>query len=149
MAMRLYVNAHFNQQRKMKKYSFSIMYGAFLISILATNWHSNLWSVHQPMAMGKIMIWLILIVFPIYTIRCSIAEEFFKSLKKVTAIKWGRQISIDLWIGQFLSLYVIYWHTGSWLTVALWLGPCILFGNLATLLYFAIHYDALVVAFSN
>lgn len=133
----------------MKKYGFSILYGAFLIAVLATNWHSNLWSINQPMAVGKMLIWLILIVFSIYTIRCSIAEDFFKSLKKVTAVKWGRQIGIDLWIGQFLLILVIYWHTGSLLAVALWLGPCIVFGNLATLLYFAIHYETLTAPFLN
>lgn len=67
----------------MKKYGFSIVYGAFLIGVLATNWHSNLWSTHQPMAAGKIAIWLILVVFSIYTIHCSVREGFFKSLRKL------------------------------------------------------------------
>jgi hypothetical protein len=133
----------------MKKYGFTLLYSIFVISVLAMNWHSNLFSMNQPMVVGKLMIWAVFIGFSIYTIQCSMTEDFFKSLKKITAFKWGKQIGTDLLIGQFLLLFVIYWHTGSLLTVSLWLLPCIAFGNLATLLYFSIHYDTLVAAFLN
>jgi tryptophan-rich sensory protein len=57
---------------------------------------------------------------------------------------WGRQIGIDLYIGLLLSVFLIYLHTGSVGIALFWLIPCLIFGNLATLLYFAIHYNSLV-----
>jgi hypothetical protein len=130
-----------------KKYLFSLMYGAFVIGVLYTQGHSNLFSTNQPMAVGKMLIWTVFFAFSIYTIYCSVTEDFFKSLKKIIAFKWGKQIGLDLWIGQFLLLFLIYWQTGSLMSALLWAVPCLVFGNLATLLYFAINYDSLVALF--
>jgi hypothetical protein len=130
-----------------KKYFFSIIYAPFVIGVLYTHGHSNLFSTNQNQPLGKMLIWLVFLAFSIYSIYCSLTEDFFKSLKKITAYKWGWQIGIDLWIGQFLLLFVIYWQTGSFLSASLWVIPCFVFGNLATLLYFAINYDALVALF--
>jgi hypothetical protein len=131
----------------MKKNGFWLIYSLFVISVVATNWHPNLFSINQPMAFGKYLIWAVFIAFSSYTIHCSLTENFFKSLKKIVLFKWGKQIGTDLLIGQFLLLFVIYWQTDSAVMVLLWLFPCIAFGNLATLLYFAINYDALVAVF--
>jgi hypothetical protein len=133
----------------MKRHLFWMIYIAFVIAVLVTNWHSNILSFTQPMAFGKILIWLVFISFSIYTIYCSMTEDFFTSLKKILAFKWSKQIFIDLAIGLFLSLFLIYWHSGSWIITMLWVFPCVAFGNLATLLYFTIHYDALVAIFSK
>jgi hypothetical protein len=76
-------------------------------------------------------------------------EDFFKSLRKILAFSWGKQIGSDLSIGLILFLFIIYWHTGSALTAFLWLLPCVAFGNLTTLLYVAVNYDALVGIFLN
>jgi hypothetical protein len=133
----------------MKRHLFWMIYIAFVISVLVTNWHSNILSFNQPMAFGKILIWLVFISFSIYSIHCSMTEDFFKSLKKILVFKWGKQILVDLTIGLFLSLFLIHWHSGSWVVTMLWILPCVAFGNLATLLYFVVHYDALVALFTN
>jgi hypothetical protein len=126
-----------------------MIYMAFVTGVLATNWHSNILSFNQPQGFGKILIWLVFISFSIYTIQCSVTEDFFTSLKKILGFKWSKQIFIDLAIGLFLSLFLIHWHSGSWIVTMLWIFPCVVFGNLATLLYFVIHYDTLVAVFSK
>jgi hypothetical protein len=128
----------------MKKYYFTLLYIAFVIAVIGTNWHEKLFDFSQKMALGKVLILLIWLSFSILTIKYSIEENFFKSLKKITAFRWGRQIGLDLWVGQTLALIIVYWFTGSFLTVLLWLIPFIVFGNLATLLFFFMNYDALV-----
>jgi hypothetical protein len=133
----------------MKRHLFWMIYIAFVISVLATNWHSNILSFNQPQAFGKILIWLVFFSFSAYTIYCSLTEHFFKSLKHILTFKWGIQIGTDLEIGLFLSLFIIHWHSGSWIVTMLWIFPCVLFGNLTTLLYFVVHYDALVALFSK
>jgi hypothetical protein len=45
-----------------------------------------------------------------------------------------------------LSLSVVYLHEGPLAALA-WLVPVLLFANLATLLYVAIHFEALVARF--
>jgi len=49
--------------------------------------------------------------------------------------------------GLLLFLAVIYLHQGSVLVLAAWLIPVLLFANLATLLYVAIHFETLVARF--
>lgn len=133
----------------MKRHLFWMIYIAFVIAVLATNWHSNILSFNQPQAFGKILIWLVFFSFSTYTIYCSMTEDFFTILKQILAFKWSKQIFIDLTIGLFLSLFIIYWHSGSWVVTLLWVVPFVCFGNLATLLYFAVNYDSLVTIFSK
>jgi hypothetical protein len=133
----------------MKRYAFAIVYSLFVVAVLSVNWHDKLFSMNQPMAFGKLLIWLIFIAFSLLTIYYSYTEDFFKSLKKILGFKWGIQIGLDLTIGLFLSMFIIYWHSDSAMTVLLWLFPFIAFGNLATLLYFIINYDSLVATFFN
>ncbi|MEQ1923059.1 MAG: hypothetical protein ABL952_11195 [Pyrinomonadaceae bacterium] len=42
---------------------------------------------------------------------------------------------------------MIYLHTGSAAVAIVWLVPLFLFGNLTTMLYFAINYDSLMAKF--
>jgi len=56
-------------------------------------------------------------------------------------------VSADLYLGLCLTLFVAYLNEGSVLVVLLWLLPTLFFANLATLLYFAVHYDAIVARF--
>ena len=53
-----------------------------------------------------------------------------------------RQIGADLYLGLFLGLIIVYLHSG-FIAVLLWLIPTLVFANLAMLLYFAIHFDAI------
>ena len=96
---------------------------------------------------GKYILWLILFGFLAYSFYCGKKENFFKSVKRVNEMYWGRQIGIDLYIGLLLPLLIIYLHGGSFIFL-LWLVPVILYANLATLLYFALNYDSLLAYFS-
>ena len=58
-----------------------------------------------------------------------------------------RQISLDLYLGLFLTSAVIYLHEGSLLVLLAWLPAILLFANLATLLYVAMNYDGLMAHF--
>ena len=134
---------------KLKRHLFWIIYSGLVIGVLSTHWDPKLFSMNQPMAFGKLLIWLVFVAFSVFTIHCSMTEKFMKSLRKIVVYKWGQQIGSDLIIGLFLSLFMVYWLTGSAIAVCLWLIPFIAFGNLATLLFFAINYDSLVSIFLN
>jgi hypothetical protein len=134
---------------KLKRHFFWVIYLLFVFSIIYVNWHEQMFSINQQKPIGKILIWLMFIGFSCYTIYCSMNEHFMKSLRKILAFHWGKQIGLDLTLGLIVSLFVIYWHSGSLLFAFLWLIPCIAFGNLTTLLYFAIHYETLVSKFLN
>jgi hypothetical protein len=130
-----------------KKFYFAVLFSLFVIIVFITNWHDKIFSFSQPLAFGKVLLLTMLIGFTAFTFAISFKENFFKSLKKVIAYRWGMQIGLDLFIGQILFLFIIYFFTGSILSVILWIGPFIVFGNLATMLYFFIHYDAIVAIF--
>ncbi len=98
------------------------------------------------LGMIKLVIWLVYIVFLIYSIYCSRRENIIRSVKSMTQLHWGRQICIDLYLGLLLTLLVIFLHEGLFV-MALWLLPILAFGNLATLLYFVIHFESLVGQF--
>jgi len=86
-------------------------------------------------------------LFTAYSIYCSGRENIFKTIRTMAWLHWGRQIGTDLYLGLLLFLAVIYLHQGSVLVLAAWLIPVLLFANLATLLYVAIHFEALVARF--
>lgn len=131
----------------MKKYYFTIVYLLWVVVVIALNNHQDLLSFSKPLAGGKLMIWAVLLGFSAYTLYCSTVEDFFKSLRKILAFRWGKQIGSDLTIGLLMFVYLIFLHSGSALSAFLWLIPCVCFGNLAALLYFAVHYDSIVGIF--
>jgi len=120
---------------------------AFLVTALGLGWHDQLFSFTGSLPAGKYAIWAVFLVFLGYSIHCTFRENFFRSFRQVLELHWGRQIVMDLGLGLCLMLFIVYLHEGSLLAAALWLVPTLAFGNLATLLYVAIHYDALVARF--
>ena len=123
------------------------VYFAFVALALAVNWHDRLPRFDTPHAAGKIAVWVLFLGFTGYTMFCSSRENLFAGFGVVLGRHWGRQVLTDLYIGLLLPCVVIYLHSGSLLVLLLWLAPIAAFANLATLLYFAIHYDALVARF--
>jgi hypothetical protein len=128
----------------MKKHLFWIIYTLWVVIVTALNYHQDVLSFSKPLVGGKLAVWAIFLGFSAYTIYCSTVEDFFKSLRKILAFRWGRQIGSDLTIGLLMFVFLIFLHSGSVLTAFLWLIPCICFGNLAALLYFSLHYDSIV-----
>ena len=96
-----------------------------------------------PYGFGKYIAWALFIGFLAYSVQCSRKENFFKSVVRIGNMYWGRQIGIDLYIGLLLPLVLIYLHGGA-IVLLLWLVPVLIYANLATLLYLALNYDALV-----
>jgi hypothetical protein len=119
----------------------------FAVTALTLSWHEGLFSFTGPLSAGKVAIWAVFLIFLGYSIHCTFRENFFRSFPQVLELHWGRQIVLDLGLGLCLMLFIVYLHEGSMLVVMLWFLPALAFGNLATLLYVAIHYDTLVATF--
>jgi hypothetical protein len=50
----------------------------------------------------------LLLLFAGYTIYASRTESFWKSLKTVLSLMWGRQVTMDLYLGIFLFHFFVY-----------------------------------------
>ncbi len=126
---------------------FWAVFVVFVACALYFNRHENLFGSNEHMAVGKSLVWAAFVGFLAYSIYCSWHENLFKSIAKMAQLHWGRQVGIDLYIGLFLMLFIVYLNENSFLVLLFWFIPTILFGNLATLLYFAIHYDSILSKF--
>jgi len=110
---------------------------------IATKKDSFIFISEGPYSFGKYIIWLLFFSFLGYSVYCSSKENFFKSLKRISAMLWGRQIGIDLYIGLLIPMLIIYLHAGT-LILLVWIIPVLMYANLATLLYLALNYDSIV-----
>jgi hypothetical protein len=119
---------------------------AFVAAALSLSWHSRMLEFDGASGIGKAMVWLAFVLFTGYSVYCSTKENIFKTIARMAQLHWGRQIGLDLYLGLILFCTVVYLQSG-WLVLVLWLLPILLFANLATLLYVAIHFDALVARF--
>jgi hypothetical protein len=122
------------------------VFTAFVVGAVALGWHPAIFRFEGPMGAAKAVVWLAFLSFTAYSIYCSGKENIFRTIRSMARLHWGRQIGIDLYLGLLLSLSVIYLHEGFGAVLA-WLVPILLFANLATLLYVAIHFEALVARF--
>lgn len=90
---------------------------------------------------------LVLIVFSAYTIYVTKTESFFKSLKAVWKLKWGKQALFDLYVGLFLFNFIVFLNEDSGLVALTWLICSLILGNPVTLLYFVVNFDKLMSHF--
>lgn len=126
-----------------------LMWGAFAAFVaiaLAVDGHPDLFT-PKRLPGGKHALWGVWVLFLAYSFYSSTRENLFRTIGVLSRLWWGRQIGLDLYIGASLSLGLIYLHEGSALVMLAWLLPVLAFVNLATLLYFAIHYDSIVARF--
>ncbi len=121
-----------------------VFYGAFLVLAFFAGGEEALFSLDVPFAGGKILVWLIFIAFLAYSLVSHVKESFFKTVRIVNGLWWGRQIGIDLYISVTLSLCLIYLVEGSFLVVLIWFVPILIFANLAILPYILVNYSAIV-----
>lgn len=133
--------------KTIKRHSFWLVYAVFAAVIIVTRQDQHWLFSNGPYGWGKLLTWLVLVTFLVYTIYCNTKENFFKSLKKMYSFLWFRQIGIDLSLGLVMFGFLIYLNTGSVLAFLIWLVPMTLFGNLATLLYLAVNYDSILSHF--
>lgn len=124
------------------------VFAAFVACAVALGWHPAILRFDGPMGAAKAVVWLAFLLFTGYSIYCSSKENIFRTIKSMARLHWGRQIGIDLYLGLLLALSVIYLHEGSIVVLLAWLVLVLLFGNLATLLYVAIHFEALIARFA-
>ncbi len=130
-----------------RSHLFWFVYFAFVVAAIALNWHDDLLRFSGGVGVSKAIIWILYLAFLAYSYHCSTRENLFRTIKVMNGLYWGRQIGIDLYIGVSLFLAFIYLHEGSILILALWLLPALLFVNLVTLLYVAIHMESIVARF--
>jgi hypothetical protein len=88
-----------------------------------------------------------LVLFVLYTAYCTRTESFWKSAKAVFELRWGRQVVIDLYLGLGLFACVVYWNEQSILIATAWFVAMLIFGNITTLLYFVMNFEALFARF--
>ncbi len=125
------------------------VFAGFVVCAVGLGWHDSIWRFSGMMGAAKGIVWATFLLFTAYSVYCSRRENIFKSIRSMAQLQWGRQVGIDLYLGLALSLSVIYMHQGSLIPLALWLIPVLLFANLATLLYVAIHFESLVTRFAT
>jgi len=82
-----------------------------------------------------------------YTLYCSEKENLFKSIGKIAKLHWGRQIGVDLYIGLFFQSYLIYLNEESVLETIIWVIPLLVYGNIATLLYWLLNAGSILTKF--
>jgi hypothetical protein len=126
---------------------FWTLFAIFVACALYFDWHENVFAMSGPLAGVKIAVWAAFFAFLGYTIYCSSREDLVGSVLELAKLHWGRQIGADLYLGVLLALLVIYLNEGSAGAALLWLLPMLAFANLATLLYFALHFDSIVAHF--
>ena len=89
-----------------------------------------------------------LLFFTAYTLYCMKKENFWKSLRDVYALKWGKQVILDLYLGLFFFSLIVYLHEGSFLIALLWILPALVLGNLVPLLYLVLYFPQLAQHFA-
>ncbi|MFY2558323.1 hypothetical protein ACN469_11885 [Corallococcus terminator] len=97
-----------------------------------------------PMESIRWLALALLTLFVGYTVHASRTESFWKSLKQVLALRWGRQVTMDLYLGLFLFNFFVYLNEGSVLVTAAWLVPTLVLGNIVPLIYFVVNFHSLV-----
>lgn len=119
-----------------------IAYAVFLAVALTVDRPDHLFT-GGPLPRVKLALWLVYAAFLAYSVWCSTRESLLATILEMLRFHWGRQIGLDLYVGTGLALLVIYLHSGSALVALAWLLPVLLFVNLATLVWFLLHFDAL------
>ena len=122
------------------------LYGAFALFAVLSNMQESTFQFSGPLGAIKAMVWLALLVFLGFSIYCSIQENFFRSLRSIAALHWGRQIGTDLYLGLFVGLLIIFLNEGV-VVALIWLIPTLIYANLVILLYVAINFDSIVAKF--
>ena len=119
-------------------------YAVFALAALYWDGTAKALSLATPYGAAKPVIWLMLIAFLAYSAYSTFRESLPRTIGVLLRLYWGRQIGADLYIGLLLFAGLIFLVHGSALGAILWLAAILVFGNLATLLYLALHFDAVV-----
>ena len=119
------------------------LYGVFALLALIVNMQESTFQFSGPLGGMKVAVWLALFGFLGYSVHCSFRENFFRSVRSIATLHWGRQIGVDLYLGLFVALFIIFLNEGV-LVALVWLVPILIYANLVVLLYLAINFDGIV-----
>ena len=119
------------------------LYGAFALFAIFSNIQETTFQFSGPLGGIKAIVWLALFAFLGYSVYCSFKENFYRSVRSIATMHWGRQIGADLYLGLFVSLFIIFLNEGA-LVAAIWLIPILIYANLIVLLYLAMNFDTIV-----
>ncbi|MDJ0793080.1 MAG: hypothetical protein QNI98_02465 [Woeseiaceae bacterium] len=119
------------------------LYGAFALFAVIANMQESTFQFSGPLGGLKAIVWMALFAFLAYSVYCSFSENFFRSVKSIATLHWGRQIGADLYLGLFISLIIIFLNEGA-LVALIWLVPILIYANLVVLLYLALNFDSIV-----
>lgn len=122
------------------------VYLAFTGYAIVAHWQETTLRFDGPLGGAKLLVWLALAAFLVYSVYCSMHEDLFRSIGEILKLHWGRQIGTDLYLGLFVAMILIYLHGGP-TTALIWLLPTIAFANLSILLYVALNFDSIAGAF--
>lgn len=123
-------------------------YLGFVALAVYLNWYPGLHAFGGELGLLKLTFWGLWSVFLAYSLYCSTKENIFRTIPKLVEYYWGGQICMDLYLGLFVSMTLIYLNEGI-LAVAFWFLPTLLFANLSIFLYVGLHFDSLVATFAG
>ena len=119
------------------------LYVAFALYALIANFQDTTFQFSGTLGGMKAIVWLALIGFLAYSVFCSFRENFFRSVRSIATLHWGRQIGADLYLGLAIAIFIIFLNEGA-LIALIWLVPILIYANLVVLLYLAINFDSIV-----
>jgi hypothetical protein len=125
-----------------------LIFAAFVAAAVALEWRPNLFDV-QGAAAGKLVFWAAFVAFTGYSFYCTTQENLFATIGKLGQLHWGRQIVIDLYIGLLILMFVVWLNEASLPILLFWLVPTLIYGNMTTLLYFALNYEQIVAKLAS
>ncbi|MDJ0919057.1 MAG: hypothetical protein QNJ05_14960 [Woeseiaceae bacterium] len=120
------------------------IYAAFAVFAISSNIDETTFHFGGQLGGVKAVVWLALLAFLAYSIYCSFRENFFRSVRSIATLRWGRQIGADLYLGLFVALFIIFLNDGG-LVALIWLVPILIYANLVFLLYLALNFDSIVI----
>lgn len=90
-----------------------------------------------------------LVMFVAFTLYSAGTESFWGSIKKIWALRWGKQVTFDLYLGLLLFGAIVYFSERSAAVALAWLLPSLALGNIVPLLYFVLRFEHLVATFGG
>lgn len=121
----------------------------FVLGAIYFNWDQGPFHFDGPFAFMKLLVWISFALFSAYSGYCTLNEDLFGTLREVMRFHFGRQICIDLYLGVGLILFLMYLNEPTFLGFLVWMIPTLFYVNLISLLYFAIHFDHIVMRLLN
>ena len=119
------------------------LYFAFALYALIANMRETTFQFSGTLGGMKLIVWLALIGFLSYSVYCSFRENFFRSVRSIATLHWGRQIGADLYLGLLIAIFIIFLNEGAVIAL-IWIVPILIYANLVVLLYLAINFESIV-----